>query len=75
MDILRYIAFSFKGIKNSYPVTMSPCCLTLHHIIAFLLHHFILLIWCQGYLKNLQKIIKILQDRLHCIYTQILGRQ
>ena len=48
MDILPYIAFSFKGIKNSYHVqmsavkfnTMSPCCLTLHHSIAFVLHHY-----------------------------------
>ena len=41
MGILHFIAFSLKGIKNSYhvqlnvcnEVTMSPCCFTFHHIL------------------------------------------
>ena len=71
--ILRFLLKGSKIVTLTNvcnEVTMSPYCLTLHHIIAFLLHHFILLIWCQGYLKNLQKIIKILQNHIHSIYTR-----
>lgn len=74
MDILHYIAFSFKGIKNSYPVQMSAmklqCHLVVLHCTTYCISIASLLIWCQGYLKNLQKIIKILQNHIHCIYTR-----
>ena len=33
MDILHYIAFSFKGIKNSYHVQMSAMKLQCHLVI------------------------------------------
>lgn len=81
MDILHYIGFSFKGIKNSYPVQMSAmklqchlvvlqCHLVVLHCTTYCISIASLLIWCQGYLKNLQKIIKILQNHIHCIYTR-----
>lgn len=74
--ILRFLLKGSKIVTLTNicnEVTMSPCCLTLHHIIAFLLHHY----WYG--VKVISRIFKKSLRSYKIIYIvfllEILGRQ